>query len=51
MRETWSVPLAAVSPADVVVYALPSAYAADFTALRSELTVLATRLTKQVSAA
>ncbi len=51
MRETWPTPLEAMSPADVVLYALPSAYAADFTALRGEVTVLATRLTKQVPAA
>jgi ribonuclease P protein component len=51
MRETWLVPLAAMSPADVVLYALPSAYVADFAALRSELTALVPRLSKQVPSA
>jgi ribonuclease P protein component len=51
LRETWPAPMATMSPADVVLYALPNAYAADFASLRSELTALAPRLSKQVPAA
>jgi ribonuclease P protein component len=51
MRETWPAPMAEMAASDVVLYALPSAYAADFALLRSELVVLATRLTKPVPAA
>lgn len=48
LRATWFTPLEVMPSADLVLYALPSAYAADFATLRSELTILATRLTKQV---
>jgi ribonuclease P protein component len=51
VRETWPSPLETMSPSDVVLYALPSAYAVDFATLRSDLIVLATRLMKQVPAA
>lgn len=47
LRETWSAPLEALTPSDVVLYALPPAYAADFATLRSTLTQLARRVTAQ----
>ena len=51
VREAWPPPPETMSPSDVVFYALPNAYAADFATLRSDLTALATRLIKQVPAA
>jgi ribonuclease P protein component len=51
VREAWYPPFAAMPHADVVLYALPPAYAADFAALRYELAQLAPRIAKQVSAA
>lgn len=47
LRETWLVPLETLTPSDLVVYALPNAYAADFATLRVTLTQLVLRVTKQ----
>lgn len=43
-RATWTPQLESVSSLDVVLYALPSAYAADFSQLRSAVTTLGDRV-------
>jgi ribonuclease P protein component len=43
-RASWTPQLESVKPVDVVLYALPSAYAADFVQLREAVTTLGGRV-------